>query len=88
MRLQQMTYQKPKHPAGPPMTLGNMRALGVHRPIAFCHNNACRHQALVDVSHYPDDVEVPLFRRRGSAAISERVMLTCGRIGKLTGKQW
>jgi hypothetical protein len=35
------------------MTLGNMRELGVHRLIAFCHNNACRHQALIDVSSYP-----------------------------------
>jgi hypothetical protein len=25
---------KPKHPAGPPMTLGNMRHLGVQRLVA------------------------------------------------------
>jgi hypothetical protein len=37
------------------MTLGNMRELGVQRLISFCHNNACRHQALIDVSSYPDD---------------------------------
>jgi hypothetical protein len=41
------------------MTLGDMRTLGVHRLIAFCHNDACRHQALIDVSDYPDDMEVP-----------------------------
>jgi hypothetical protein len=35
------------------MTLGNMRELGVHRLIAFCHNNSCRHQALLDVLSYP-----------------------------------
>jgi hypothetical protein len=29
-----------KQPPGPPMTLGNMRALSVRRLIAFCHNNA------------------------------------------------
>jgi hypothetical protein len=28
------------------MTLGNMRRQGVRKLIAFCHNNACRHQAL------------------------------------------
>jgi hypothetical protein len=32
------------------MTLGSMRRQGVHHLIAFCHNGACRHQALIDVS--------------------------------------
>ena len=54
----------PKHPAGPPMTLCNMRALGVQRSIASCLNDACRHQGLVDVSTYPADTEVPYFRSR------------------------
>ena len=44
------------------MTLGNMRALGVQRLIAFCHNHACRHSALLDVSSYPAETEVPYFR--------------------------
>jgi len=35
---------KPKHPPGPPMTLGNMRQLGVQRLVAFCLNDACQHQ--------------------------------------------
>jgi hypothetical protein len=26
----------PKHPPGPPMTLGNMREVGVHEPIGAC----------------------------------------------------
>jgi hypothetical protein len=52
---------KPKHPAGPPMTLGNMRQLGVERLIASCLNDACRHVALIDVSSYPADTEVPSF---------------------------
>ena len=38
----------PKHPPGPPMTLGNMREQGVHHLIAFCLNDACRHQALIE----------------------------------------
>jgi hypothetical protein len=46
------------------MTLGNMRELGVRNLIAFCHNDACRHQALIDVSSYADDVEIPSFQRR------------------------
>ena len=37
----------PKHPPGPPMTLGNMRAQGVQHLIAFCLHDACRHLALI-----------------------------------------
>jgi transposase len=44
------------------MTLGNMRELGVHHLIAYCLNDACRHQALIDVSSYPAETEVPYFR--------------------------
>jgi hypothetical protein len=29
-----------KHPPGEPMTLGNMRHLGVHRLVAHCLNDA------------------------------------------------
>jgi hypothetical protein len=36
---------------GPPMTLGNMRDLGVRNLIAYCLNDACRHTALIDVSN-------------------------------------
>jgi hypothetical protein len=36
------------------MDLANMRRQGVTHLIAFCHNDACRHQALIDVSGYPD----------------------------------
>jgi hypothetical protein len=40
---------KAKQPPGPPMTLGNMRELGVQRLVASCLNDACRHTALIDV---------------------------------------
>jgi hypothetical protein len=50
---------KPKQPPGAPMTLGNMRHLGVHRLVATCLSDACRHQGLINVSNYPDDTEVP-----------------------------
>ena len=53
---------KPKHPPGPPMTLGNMRELGVQRLIASCLNDACRHTALIDVSSYPADTPGPVLR--------------------------
>jgi hypothetical protein len=48
----------PKQPHGPPMTLGNMRELGVQNLVAYCLNDACRHTALIDVSSYPADTEV------------------------------
>jgi hypothetical protein len=53
-----------KQPAGPAMTLGNMRDLGVQRLVAYCLNDACRHEGLIDVSKYPADTEVPWFRSR------------------------
>jgi hypothetical protein len=53
-----------KHPPSLPMTLGNMRAQGVHRLIAFCRNDACRHQTVIDVSTYPAETPVPWFRSK------------------------
>jgi hypothetical protein len=38
-----------KHLPGPPMTLGNMRHLGVRHLVATCLNDACRHRGLIDV---------------------------------------
>jgi hypothetical protein len=52
-----------------------MRALGVHHLLASCLNDACRHQALIDVSKYADDVEVPWF---GSKVVSAK----CGARGR------
>ena len=87
----------PKQPHGPAMTLGNMRALGVQNLVAWCLNDACRHVALIHVSKYPADTEVPWFRSRVVCA-------KCGGRGNkidvrpnwkeqppsesLTGKQW
>jgi hypothetical protein len=86
-----------RQPLGPPMTLGNMRHIGVHHLIATCLNHACRHQGLIDVASYADDTEVPFF--------AEKVVCAkCGARGRhidvrpnwkeqpaqpsLTGKQW
>jgi transposase len=43
------------------MTLGNMREQGVLHLIAYCHNDACRHQAVIDVRAYPAETPVPWF---------------------------
>jgi hypothetical protein len=87
----------PKHPPGPRMTLGDMRELGVQRLVASCLNDTCRHTALIDVSSYPAETEVPYVRSRVVCA-------SCGSRGNkidvrpnwkeqppresLTGKQW
>jgi hypothetical protein len=57
---------------GPPMTLANMYQQGVRCLIAYCHNDACRHQAVIDVSTYPGDTPVPSFQRR----------MKCGKCGR------
>jgi hypothetical protein len=86
-----------KRVAEPPMTLGNMRHLGVQRLIASSLNPSCRHEALIDVSKYPEETEVPSFTKKVVCA-------KCGARGRhidvrpnwkeqpaqasLTGKQW
>src|ERR1700731_3137127 len=64
----------PKHPPGPAMTLGNMRELGVKRLVASCLSDACRHSALINVSKYAAEVEVPRFCLR----------VKCGECGSRT----
>jgi hypothetical protein len=53
---------KARHEPGPPMDLANMRKQRVHSLIAYCLNDASRHQAIIDVSSYPGDIPVPWFR--------------------------
>src|SRR5262252_1813984 len=56
-----------KHLPGPPMDLANMRQRGVRNLIAYCINDSCRHQALIDVSKYPGDTPVPWFQSKVGA---------------------
>ena len=53
-----------KRPADEPMTLGDMGHVGVQRLVAHCLNPSCRHEGLIDVSKFADDVEVPSFVRK------------------------
>ena len=41
-----------------------MRKQGVTRLIAYCLNDACRHQATIEVWSYPADTEIAYFKRR------------------------
>jgi len=58
----------PKHPPGPPMNLANMRRQSVRSLIAYCLNDSCRHQAVIDVSSYPGDTPMPWFRSKVKCA--------------------
>ena len=57
---------KPKHEPGPPMDLANMREQGVTHLIAYCLNDLCRHQAVIDMSSYPGNTRVPWFKLKCS----------------------
>jgi hypothetical protein len=46
------------------MDLANMRRQGAHRLIAYCLNDSCWHQGIIDVSTYPGDTPVPWFRSK------------------------
>jgi hypothetical protein len=65
--------------AGPPMTLGNMRANGVRTIAAYC--DGCHHQGVLDVEAYPDDTPVPSFAPR-------LVCTRCGLIGADARPNW
>jgi len=78
------------------MTLGNMRQLGAQRLVAYCLNDACRHQGLIDVSKYPDD-QSAVIRPQGGvrqvrvARAAYRRAAELERAGawrELTGKRW
>jgi hypothetical protein len=62
---------KSESSAGQPMTLANMHELGVLHLIVLCLNDACRHEALLDISSYPAGTEIPSFARR----------MKCGKCG-------
>ena len=61
------------------MTLGNMRANGVHTLAVCCER--CNHQRVIDVARYSDDVPVPAFRPR-------MVCTICGAIGADARPNW
>src|SRR5262249_6628500 len=59
---------KVKQPPDEPMTLGNMRRLGVQRLIAYCLNPSCQHEGLIDVSKFADDVDVTSWTQKSVCA--------------------
>ena len=64
-----------------PMTLGNMRANDVRTLAVYCGGCQCHHEAIVDVSDYPDEVPVPSFGPR-------MVCTVCRAIGADARPNW
>jgi hypothetical protein len=92
-RLPALTAMPATRYRGPPMTLANMRAQGVHSLAVTCE--LCRHAAVLSADTWADDVPVPSFGPR-------MVCTGCGIVGadtrpnrqerrkteSLTGRQW
>jgi hypothetical protein len=55
------------------MTLGNMREQGVHQLIAYCLNDSCRHQIIIDASSYPGDTPVMWFYSDWSVTLTSGI---------------
>jgi hypothetical protein len=77
-----------------PMTLGNMRELGMRSLYVSCWS--CQYQAVLTADRWSDDVAVPTFGPRAwSAPAAASSAPTPGRTGRssrrgrtLTGVQW
>jgi hypothetical protein len=70
---------RPRSQAGPPMTLGNMRANGVRSLDVCCR--LCHHRAILSADPWHDDVPVPSFGPR-------MVCTRCGIIGADARLNW
>src|SRR5215472_12378687 len=55
-------------PAYPCYDASSREGTRVQHLIGFCHDDACRHQALIDVSDCPDHVEVRWFQQRAKCS--------------------
>jgi hypothetical protein len=63
------------------MTLGNMRRLGVRGLAVYCLNHNCRHETVISVDDYADNVPVPWFG-------PHMVCTACGMIGADARPNW
>lgn len=64
---------------GPPMTLGNMRSLGIRSLAVTCE--LCHHESIMPADQWPDEVLVSTFRPR-------MVCTSCGTIGADARPNW
>ncbi len=66
-------------PPGPPMTLGNMRSLGVRLLAVTCE--LCHHEAVLPADRWPDEVLVSTFQPRMACTC-------CGIVGADARPNW
>ena len=64
-----------------PMTLANMRSLGVNSLSVWCAGRDCWHQTTLDVAGFPDAATVPSFASRLRCA-------ACGHLGAEVMPNW
>jgi len=67
--------------AGEPMTLGNMRSIGVRGLSVTCGALGCHHAARVEADHFPDALAIPALGRRFRCR-------ACGHLGADTRPDW
>ena len=63
------------------MTLGNMRENGVRSLLVTCSNVTCRHEKIVNVDAYGDDLFVPSFGQGCGVSGAASAARTFGPIG-------
>lgn len=59
------------------MTLGNMRANGVHTLAVWCGGRWCHHESVLDMTAYPDEVPVPSFGPRMVCTVCGAIWRGC-----------
>ena len=55
---------KQRDEPGSPMTVGNLRQLGVRGLLLVCVDPKCHHETTMSVDDYPDAIELPSFAPR------------------------
>jgi hypothetical protein len=64
-----------------PVTLGHMRSQGCRELLAYCKSGRCKHSAIMDVGHLPDDTPI---KSLGDGVVCSR----CGHVGADVLPNW
>jgi hypothetical protein len=73
--------QTAKHVKFAPVTLGHMRSQGCRELLAYCKSGRCKHSAIMDVGHLPDDTPI---KSLGDGIVCSR----CGHVGADVLPNW
>src|SRR6266540_4288525 len=64
-----------------PVTLGHMRSQGCRELLAYCKSGRCKHSAIMDVGHLPNDTPI---KSLGDGLVCSR----CGHVGADVLPNW